>query len=57
LGSFAQVDSIQKVYATAKDFKTKLESGNELIFMLRFDNKPFAINIAEDLLKNNEIKK
>jgi signal transduction histidine kinase len=53
----AQTDSIQKVYNSAKDFKTKLESGNELIFILRFDNKPLAINIAETLLQNKEIKK
>ncbi|HLP13905.1 MAG TPA: sensor histidine kinase [Flavobacteriales bacterium] len=54
---FGQTDSIQKVYKNATSFKTKLESGNELIFLLRFENKPLAINIANTLLKNNEIKK
>lgn len=49
-------DSLQKVYHNTQDFKTKLEMGNEIVFMLRFDNKPLAKQIAKTLLSDKRIE-
>lgn len=49
-------DSLLQVYHKAGTFKQKLETGNKLIFLLRFDQKQLAKTIGRSLLADERIK-